>query len=55
MTLSDLGIIALHLGTPRTRHWWNTVGRIGFNPEFVEEVDTFIADRKAVTRGPISF
>jgi len=39
------GIIALHLGIPRTRHWWATIGRIGFDPYFVAEVDQFIADR----------
>ena len=42
---SYFGIIALHLGIPRTRHWWSTIGRIGFNPEFVAEVDRFIAHR----------
>ena len=40
------GVIALHLGIPRTLHWWNTVGRMGFNPEFVAEVDTFLAGRQ---------
>ena len=39
-------VIALHLGTPRTRHWWNTVGRIGFNPDFVATVDAFLADKQ---------
>ena len=43
------GIIALHLGIQRTRHWWSTVGRIGFNPEFVAEVDCFLADRPTST------
>lgn len=38
-------VIALHLGVPRTRHWWSTVGRIGFNPEFVAQVDAFLADK----------
>lgn len=38
-------VIALHLGVPRSRHWWTTVGRIGFNPEFVAEVDAFLADK----------
>jgi hypothetical protein len=37
------GVIALHLGVPRTRGWWQTVGRIGFNPGFVAEVDAFLA------------
>lgn len=43
------GIIALHLGIPRTRHWWATIGRIGFDPSFVAEVDQFIADRPVTT------
>src|SRR5690242_5590160 len=43
------GIIALHLGTARTRHWWATIGRVGFNPEFVAEVDQLIADRPPTT------
>ena len=43
------GIIGLHLGIPRTRHWWRTIGRVGFNPDFVAEVDCFIADQPATT------
>jgi hypothetical protein len=42
-------VIALHLGVPRTRHWWKTVGRIGFNPLFVAEVDKFLATRPTTT------
>jgi hypothetical protein len=38
-------VIALHLGVPRTRRWWQTVGRIGFNRDFVAEVDRFLATR----------
>jgi hypothetical protein len=38
-------VIALHLGVPRTRVWWQTVGRIGFNPKFVAEVDAFLTRR----------
>ena len=43
------GIIALHLGITRTRYWWRTIGRIGFNPDFVAEVDRFIADQPPTT------
>jgi len=43
------GIIALHLGIARTRYWWSTIGRIGFNPDFVADVDAFIADRPTTT------
>jgi hypothetical protein len=38
-------VIALHLGVPRTRRWWQTVGRVGFNSEFVAAVDAFLAAR----------
>ena len=38
-------VIALHLGIPRTRRWWQTVGRIGFNPSFVAEVDSLLVKR----------
>jgi len=38
-------VIAFHLGAPRTRAWWATVGRLGFNPEFVAVVDAFLASR----------
>jgi hypothetical protein len=38
-------VIGLHLGVPRTRRWWQTVGRIGFNAKFVAEVDAFLAKR----------
>jgi len=40
------GVIALHLGIPRTRRWWQTVGRIGFNASFVAEVDAFLERTK---------
>lgn len=39
------GVIGLHLGVPLTRRWWETVGRVGFNPAFVVEVDAFLAGR----------
>jgi hypothetical protein len=42
-------VIALHLGTPRTRTWWQTVGRIGFNAAFVAEVDGFLAKKPTTT------
>jgi hypothetical protein len=38
-------VIALHLGVPRTRRWWQTVGRVGFDPQFVAAVDAFLATR----------
>jgi hypothetical protein len=37
------GVIALHLGVDRTRRWWRTIGRIGFNADFVADVDSFLA------------
>lgn len=42
-------VVALHLGIPRTRRWWATVGRIGFDAHFVAEVDAFLASRRTVT------
>ena len=39
------GVIALHLGIPRTRNWWRTVGRMGFNATFVSEVDAFLREQ----------
>ena len=38
-------VIAFHLGADRTRNWWKTVGRLGFNPEFVTEVDALVESR----------
>jgi hypothetical protein len=46
---ASLGVIALHLGVPRTRRWWATVGRIGFNEHFVNTVDAFLARKKTIT------
>lgn len=40
------GVIALHLGIPRTRKWWRVIGRVGFDPGFVAEVDAFLAGRQ---------
>ena len=39
-------VIAIILGTARTRQWWETVGRSGFNPEFAKEVDTLLANHE---------
>ena len=36
------GVIEIHLGVPRTRRWWRSVGRLGFNPDFVKEVDKIL-------------
>ena len=43
------GVIALHLGIERTRRWWRTVGRVGFNPDFVADVDALLAKRPTTT------
>lgn len=53
----SFGIIALHLGIPRTRHWWATIGRTGFDPAFVADVDRFIAGQPPTTyfQDPSSF
>lgn len=42
-------VILLHLGIPRTRRWWASVGRIGFNREFVSVVDKLIADKPPIS------
>jgi len=38
-------VIGLHLGVARTRQWWKSVGRIGFNRDFVAGVDAFLTSR----------
>ena len=42
-------VIAIHLGTPRTRKWWNVLGRHAFNAEFVEQVDELLAKSEPST------
>ena len=41
-------VIGLHLGIPLTRRWWSTVGRIGFNSDFVATVDALLAGRPPI-------
>ena len=38
-------VIALLLGTERTRSWWNTIGKSGFEEEFVNATDLIIQGR----------
>lgn len=38
-------IVALLLGTERTRSWWNTLGRNGFGDNFSKAVDLIIEGR----------
>lgn len=42
---TEYGVMQMLLGTPRTRHWWNTVGRHPFSSEFVEFVDESLEDQ----------
>jgi hypothetical protein len=42
-------VIGLHLGIERTRRGWRSVGRVGFNPEFVAMVDDFLKDRPTIS------
>jgi hypothetical protein len=42
-------VIALHLGIERTRRWWRTVGRVGFNAAFVADVDALLAKHPITT------
>jgi hypothetical protein len=37
-------VIGIHLGTPLSREWWNTIGRAGLNQDFVAAVDEQLAD-----------
>lgn len=39
-------LIAIMFGTPKTREWWNTVGRMGVDPEFVKTVDALLSTRE---------
>jgi hypothetical protein len=43
--LQEAEIIALLLGTQRTRSWWNAIGRDGFDKEFADVTDSIIKDR----------
>lgn len=47
---SDRNVIAIILGSERSRTWWNEVGRLGFGPEFVAYVDEYMQER-----GPIPY
>lgn len=42
---ADRQVIRIVLGTPRTRSWWQEIGRQGFGPSFVEEVDSVLKDQ----------
>ena len=37
-------VILIHLGTPRARKWWKSLGRFAFNAEFAEQVDQLLAN-----------
>lgn len=37
-------VIPIHLGTLRSRKWWEKVGHSAFDPDFVKEVDKLLAD-----------
>ena len=36
------GVIAIHLGSPKTRKWWNTLGKLPFDKEFCKLVDELL-------------
>ena len=42
---ADRQVIRIVLGTPRTRSWWQEIGRHGYGPAFVEEVDAVLKDQ----------
>jgi len=35
-------VIAIQLGTTRTRQWWNSIGKTAFNEDFVASVDSLL-------------
>jgi hypothetical protein len=37
-------VIAIHLGTPRGKKWWKTLGHRAFDPDFVEQVNEVLAE-----------
>jgi hypothetical protein len=41
---TEYGVMRILLGTPRTRHWWITLGRPAFSTEFVAFVDESLED-----------
>ncbi len=43
------GVIAIHLGIPRTRKWWQSVGKTAFNPDFVQTVDGLLQRTELTT------
>jgi hypothetical protein len=42
------GVIRLHLGQKKTRDWWREVGKTGFDPKFVLEVEALLASTPLV-------
>lgn len=36
------GVIAIFISQERTKSWWNSIGRFGFDANFVNEVDSFL-------------
>lgn len=40
-------VIAIHLGTPRGRKWWERLGHRAFDPGFVEQVEEVLAQSNA--------
>ena len=43
-----LEVAALFLGVRRARKWWEMTGRLAFNPQFVAELDAFLAGRPLI-------
>jgi hypothetical protein len=43
------GVIGIHLGTARTRRWWNGVGKTAFNPDFAGAVDDLLRGAELTT------
>ena len=47
--MAYFAVIPILLGVPRTRRWWVSVGRTGFDSEFVQEVDKLLAESGLTT------
>lgn len=42
---AEIEIISLLLGTERTRGWWNSIGKYGFDQDFVDVAQSIINDQ----------
>ena len=43
------GVVRIHLGSPRGRRWWDSVGKTAFDPDFVYAVDSLLQESEPST------